>query len=715
MSDMKKFFHPRSIAVIGASQNPENLGHDVLENILHGEAGKDRSNGYQGNVYPVSLKYDEVLGLKAYRSILDIPGSVDLAIFIIPSKAIPQVMGECGEKGCRNVIIISAGFREHGEEGKRRELQVAKIAKQHRIRFIGPNCLGVFSTFEQLNASFAPHMPENGPVAMISQSGALCTAIIAYAKQEHIGFSNFVSSGNKADIEDTDLIEYFNEDQLTKVTAIYMESINDGRRFYNVASEIATKTPIVILKVGKTEAGKQAASSHTGALAGADWAYEAAFRQAGIIRVSAMFDLFDAARAFAYQPLPKGDKIAILTNSGGPGVIASDTAYEIGLPLAKLSSDTMAKFDAICPPTWSHGNPIDIIGDADVERYMKCLDVLLSAPEVDGIILIAAPVTMADPLTLAKHIAERAKTTEKPIIANFVGVIGEDSENYLEAAGVPTIEFPERATKAMHTLVRYKQVLDREAVRRKLIESAPRTVDARMHEKCEELFHSVCADGRCLLTLSEARDIFELLGIPMSKSRLATTEAEAVQLSEELGFPLAMKISSKDIVHKTEAGGVKLEISDSEEAKKVFNKIVANVKNFKPDARIEGVVLDQMIRGPEVIIGVSSDPQFGPMVMFGIGGTMVEVYKDVTFRLVPLTKIDALEMIEEIQGKAAYQGARGMPEADPNELAELIVKVSDAVRLHPDIKELDINPLIVSKDGLIAVDARILLVDKNND
>lgn len=712
MSAMKKFFHPKSIAVVGASQNPENLGHDVLENILYGEAGKERSNGYQGNVYPVSLKYTEVFGLKAYRSVLDIPGPVDMAMLIIPGKAIPQVMEECGQKGCKNVVIISAGFSERGEEGKKREQQVAEIAKQHGIRFIGPNCLGVFSTHEQLNASFAPHMPGVGPVAMISQSGALCTAIIAYAKQEHIGFSNFVSSGNKADIEDTDLIEYFNEDPLTKVTAIYMESINDGRRFYDVTKQIATKTPIVVLKVGKTEAGKKAASSHTGALAGADWAYEAAFRQAGVIRVSAMFDLFDAARAFAYQPLPKGDKIAILTNSGGPGVIASDTAYEIGLPLATLSSDTMAKFDAICPPTWSHGNPLDIIGDADVERYMKCLDVLLDAPEVDGIILIAAPVTMADPLTLAKHIAERAKTTEKPIIANFVGVIGEDSEDYLEAAGVPTIEFPERATKAMHALVRFKRVLDREKDRKKLTELTTGCADSHSHEKCEEIFEKVRADGRRLLTLNEAREIFELLDIPMSKSRLATTESEAERLSEEVGFPLAMKISSKDIVHKTEAGGVKLEISDAEEVKKVFNKIVTNVKKFKADARIEGVVLDQMVRGAEIIIGVSSDPQFGPMVMFGIGGTMVEVYKDVTFRLIPLTKIDALEMIEEIKGKASYQGARGQPAANPDKLAELIVSVSEAVRLHPDIQELDINPLIVTKDGLIAVDARISLANK---
>jgi len=709
MSDMAKFFHPKSIAVIGASGNPKNIGHTVLNNILYSEPGKDRNCGFQGKIYPISLKYEEILNLKAYKSILDVPGTVDMAILIIPGKAIPQVLKECGQKGCKNVIIISAGFAEHGEEGKKREKQIIEIAKEQGIRFIGPNCLGIFSTFENLNASFAQAMPIQGPVAMISQSGALVTSIIAYAEQEHIGFSNFVSSGNKADIEDTDLIEYFNEDPSTKVTAIYMESLHNGRRFYEVVLETAKKTPIVILKVGKTEAGKKAASSHTGALAGADWAYEAAFRQAGVIRVPTMFGLFDAARALAYQPVPNGDKIAILTNAGGPGVISSDTANEVGLPLAELSEDTKTKLDVICPPSWSQGNPVDIIGDADIERYINSLNILLDAPEIDGVIFILAPTALADPLTVAQRVAEVSSTTKKPIIASFVGIIGAESEDYLESEGVPVIEFPERAVIAMNALVQRRRILDREERRKKLLKSSQKTNDSHSHTKCDAIFQKVRADGRLLLTLNEAREIFELLGIPMSKSRLVKTKEDALKYGSEVGFPLAMKISSKDIIHKTEAGGVILEVQDSEEAKKAFNKIIKNVKAYKPEAKIEGVVLDQMVRGSEIIIGVSSDPQFGPMVMFGLGGTLVEVYKDVTFRLIPLTKIDALEMIEEVKGKAAYQGARGMPPADPDELAELIVKVAEAVRLHPDIKELDINPLIVTKDGLVAVDARILI------
>ncbi len=709
---LEKFFHPRSIAVIGASENTQNIGYTVLYNLLFSEPGKDRSYGFQGEIYPISLKYEEVLGLKAYKSILDVPGTVDLAILIIPGKAIPQVLTECGEKGCKNVIIISAGFAEHGAEGKEREKQIIEIAKEQGIRFIGPNCLGIFSTFENLNASFAQAMPLQGPVAMISQSGALVTSIIAYAEQEHIGFSKFVSTGNKADIEDSDLIEYFNEDPFTKVTAIYMESIHDGRRLYEIAYKTTKNTPIVILKVGKTEAGKKAASSHTGALAGADWAYEAAFRQAGVIRVPTMFGLFDAARALAYQPIPKGDKIAILTNAGGPGVISSDTANEIGLPLAELSEDTKLQLDKICPPSWSRSNPVDIIGDADIERYITSLKILLDAPEIDGVILILAPTALADPLSVAHRVAEVSSTTKKPIIASFVGIIGAESEDYLESRGVPVIEFPERAVIAMNALVQRRRVLDRELRRKKLLEGTPKPSKPHSHAKCDAIFQKVRFDGRQLLTLNEARGIFELLDIPMSRSKLVKTEEEAIRYSSEIDFPLAMKISSKDIIHKTEAGGVILEIQDPEEARNAFKKIIRNVKAYKPEANIEGVVMDQMVRGPEVIIGVSSDPQFGPMVMFGLGGTLVEVYKDVTFRLIPLTKIDALEMLEEVKGKAAYQGARGMPAADPEKLAELIVSISEAVRLHPDIQELDINPLIVTKDGLLAVDARILISDE---
>ncbi|UCG69104.1 MAG: acetate--CoA ligase family protein [Thermoplasmata archaeon] len=709
MANMEKFFHPKSIAVVGASNNSENIGNAVMGNLLYGEPGGKRKQGFQGEIYPISLKYDNVLGVKAYKSVLDVPAPIDFAILIIPGNAIPKVLSDCGDKNCKNVIIISAGFAEYGEEGKKRESEIIQIARDQGIRFIGPNCLGIFSTFESLNASFAQAMPQKGPVAMISQSGALVTSIIAYAKEEHIGFSYFVSTGNKADIEDSDLIEYFDETKLAKVTAIYMESIHDCRKFYENARKTVKNTPIVILKVGKTEAGRKAASSHTGALAGSDWAYEAAFRQAGIIRVQTMFELFDATHALAYQPLPKGDNIAILTNAGGPGVIASDTANEIGLPLVQLSDKTISQLDKICPPSWSRGNPVDIIGDADVERYMKSLDVLVKAPEVDGIILIMAPTRVADPLELAKSVAKLAENSIKPIIASFVGIVSDRSENHLESAGVPTIEFPERAVKALNALIQRKHYLDRESRRQKISIEQPIFKDTGSHRKCQEIFNKVKKEGRQLLTLNEARSIFELFDIPMSRSELVTTEDEAAAYGSKLGFPLAMKISSKDIVHKTEAGGVKLEIADPEEAKRAFKQIFENVKKYNPDAKIEGVVMDQMLRGSEIIIGVSSDLQFGPMVMFGLGGTLVEVYRDVTFRLIPLTKIDALEMIEEIKGKAAYQGARGMPRADPDELAKLIVKVAEAVRLHPAIQELDINPLIVTKEGIIAVDARILI------
>jgi len=714
MSDIEKFFHPKSIAVVGASPTPGKVGNAVLSNILYSEpSSKDRVKGFSGEVYPINPKYKEILGLSTYSSILDVPGDVDLAVLIIPGKAIPAVLEECGEKGCRNAIIISAGFAEHGEDGKIREKEIIDISKRNGIRIIGPNCLGIFSTFENLNASFAQEMPQCGPISMISQSGALVTAIIAYASQEHIGFSNFVSSGNKADVDDIDLIEYFNDDPRTNSIAIYMESIKDGRKFYETAKRVSLKTPIVMMKVGRTEAGRKAASSHTGALAGVDWAYEAAFRQAGVYRVECMDELFDAARALAYQPVPKGDRIVVLTNAGGPGVIASDAAYQIGLPMAELNQSTIDKLDAVCPPSWSRSNPVDIIGDADVDRFVKSLGILLKASEVDGVILIMAPTMLANPLELAHRVADMAQATTKPIIASFVGMVREASEDFLESTGVPTIEFPERAVLAMHALVHrmchlkgpggcayVERVTSSERIR-------------QPSSECREIFRSVRESGRNLLTLNEARKAFESFGIPMNPSGLATNEKEAARIGKELGFPVAMKISSPDVVHKTDVGGVMVDVRNPQEARAAFGKILDNVRSHMPDARIEGVVIDAMVRGPELIIGVTSDPQFGPMVMFGLGGIMVEAARDVSFRLVPLTHADAWSMTQEIRGKLVFMGARGMPKANLDELADLIVKVSEAVQTYPEIAELDINPLVVTENSLLAVDARVLI--KGND
>ena len=707
---MRNFFYPTSIAVIGASPKTGTIGYNVLANILYSEVGLDnRDNGFRGEVYPVSLKSNEILGLKAYKSIIDIPGSVDLAILIVPGGNVPQVLDECGQKGCKNAIIISAGFAEYGEEGKLREQEIDRIAKKYGIRFIGPNCLGIFSTHINLNASFAASMPQKGPISMISQSGALCTAIIAYAKQEHIGFSNFVSTGNKADVEDTDLIEFFDEDPQTNCISIYMESIRDGRRFYETTRQVTTKTPIACMKVGRTEAGRKAASSHTGALAGADWAYEAAFRQAGVMRLQTMYDLFDVTRALAYQPVPDGENIAILSNAGGPGVIASDFANQIGLKLVELSQETLAKLDLICPPSWSRRNPIDIIGDADVERFTKSLSVLFDAPEVQGIILILAPASVADPLEVARHVAAVSKGKKKPIIASFVGMIGEASEDFLESSGVPTIEFPERAVKAMHALVQQRRLLNREERRRTLEQVGKISAGTCQDPKCMEIFENVKKEGRNLLTLNEARTVLGLFGIPMSRSCIVNSEEDAVEGGRRIGYPVAMKISSPDIMHKTETGGVMLDIRTPDEAREAFTRILKNVRAYDPRARIEGVVMDHMVKGPEVIIGVSYDPQFGPMIMFGLGGTMVEIYKDVSFRLIPLTELDALEMIDEIKGKSKFMGARGGPAADLDELAKLIVRVSEAVNIHPHISEIDINPLVITNEGITAIDARILL------
>ncbi len=451
-SDIFKFFHPKSVAVVGASSTEGKIGYAIMNNLLN-------TGDYKGTIYPVNPRYQEVMGVKAYPSISELPEPPEMAILVVPGKYIPDVVEECGRSGCQNVVIITAGFSETGSEGKALERETLANAHRYGVRMIGPNCLGVFCTEEGLNASFAHTAPKAGPIGFISQSGAICTSVIEYAVQENIGFSDFVSIGNKADVDDADLIRYFGQDDRTRCVCIYMESVPDGRKFYEAAKEASETTPVVVLKVGRTEEGAKAASSHTGALAGADSAYTAAFNQSGVYRADSMSDLFDASRALAYQPLPKGENLVIYSNAGGPGVISSDAASRLGLKLAELSEETIGKLSEICPPTWSHGNPVDIIGDADVERYDKGLHIVLDAPEVDAVVCLLAPVSIADPLEVAKGIVEAAKTTDKPIIASFVGIIAEESENYLERHGIPAIEFPERAITAMHALMMRRRYL----------------------------------------------------------------------------------------------------------------------------------------------------------------------------------------------------------------------------------------------------------------
>lgn len=467
MNAMKNFFKPGSVAVIGASGTPGKIGNIVLNNIIYGSrenTQKGVKDGFTGKIYPINPGAEEICGLPAYPSVLKVLSDIDMAVICIPARGVKGAIAECGQKGVRAVVIITAGFSEGGGDDKKLEEEILDIARSKGIRIIGPNCLGVVSTYSGLNASFGDAMPNRGPISFVSQSGALCTSVINYSFEEHLGFSNFVSIGNKSDVDDADLLEYFNTDENTKCVMFYIESLKDARKFFHTSCRVVRDKPVVAFKSGYTEEGAKATSSHTGSIAGSDIAYEAAFKQSGVFRARTLSQLFDASRALAYQPVPRGENIAILTNAGGPGVLASDTAYSLGMKLAELGEGTIEKLNGVCPPTWSHRNPVDIIGDATAERYEESLRILMNAEEVDAVILLLSPSGRADPLDIARKAVEIYETGGKPITASFVGMVGQESENYLDRHGIPEVEYPERAVFAMYALVQRMRFLAREGL-----------------------------------------------------------------------------------------------------------------------------------------------------------------------------------------------------------------------------------------------------------
>ena len=702
--NMHYLFNPRTVAVIGASDKEDTVGHSAIKNLLYGRLnGSYRVEGYQGKVYAVNLRKQN-LEVPTYKTILDVPeDEIDLAVIAIPARYVPDVIDQCGQKKVKAAIVISAGFSEVGEAGRKLEEEIVVRARKYGIRILGPNCLGAMNVFKRLNATFTDEMVMLGPLSFISQSGALCTAAIHYAKEKNIGFSHFISVGDKADIDDADLLEYLDNDPNTKCIAIYLESLKDGRKFFETALRVNKTTPIVVLKTGRTEAGAAAAASHTGSIAGSDTAYEAAFEQAGIYRVNTLEALYDCARALGYQPIPKGDRVAILTNSGGPGVIAADHATKIGMQLAKLSLGTLKKLNDHLPAAWSHSNPIDILGDATAVRYTEVLDVLLEAGEVDSIVIILTPLTFTHPYNVSQQIVQIAKNSTKPILANYLGFIANVSGRYLDDHGVPEIAWTERTVQAMHSLTTRSNFLNFEAEAE--VPSSPLDV-------CEEkdriygIIESAKKDGRTILTLLESREILESLGIPLTNGVVLKKKEDAGRAA--VRYPVAMKVISKQITHKTDAGAVKINLGSPREAKKAYDEILMNVKNYDPEAEVDGIWMEEMISGTELIIGTTTDPTFGKMIMFGLGGIYVEVLKDVVFRLVPVHLKNAEAMYDGIKGKAIMEGARGMPKVDRKKLEEMLVNVSEFADKFP-IKEMDINPLMVTREGLKAIDARIVI------
>ncbi len=701
-NNIEFIMNPRSIAVVGATNRPNSVGSAVFRNIL--------TAGFQGVLYPVNPNRKSVQSVKAYPKLMDIPDEVDLTVIIVPAERVCSILEEAGQKQVKGAIVVSAGFKEVGGHGVELENRVKEVIAKYGIRLVGPNCLGVINNNEdiQMNASFATKMPKAGNIAFISQSGALCTAVLDYAEGRNIGFSKFVSFGNKADVNEIDLLRYLRDDPDTDVILMYLEDITNGREFLETAREITWQAhkPILAVKSGRSAEGARAAASHTGALVGSNDAYDAIFYQSGILRVEGVAELFNRAIAFSKQPIPKGNRIAIITNAGGPGIMATDAAIRHNLKMATFSEETKQKLRKELPPTANIENPVDVIGDATHERYEAAIRHVLKDKNVDGAIVILTPQAMTDIIETAEIVPHVAKDIDKPVLCSFMGIVDvSEGIKYLEKNGIPNYSFPEAAVRSMAAMAFYGNLLTLE--RRQV-----RKVAADRDTAAAVIKRKLANRDRYYMCEREANEILQCYGFPVLKSILLKSVSQVDTVAEEFVFPVAMKISSPDIVHKFDAGGVQLKIKTKEEARKAFEDIIANAKKFKPSAKIDGVIMERMAKGGvEVILGAVRDSQFGPICMFGLGGTFVEAMKDVTFRLAPMWEISAEIMIRTIKAYDILKGVRGAPPCDVDAIKDCILRLSQMLTDHPEIAELDINPLIAYPEGqgCVVADSRILL------
>lgn len=693
------FFHPESVAVVGASDDESSVGHAVLKNLLDGE--------FPGPVYPINLKGGEILGQKVYESLSDVGETVDLIVVAIPPKYVPELMEEAGRVGTRGAIVITAGFSEMGDEGRELEETMVEAARKAGIRVVGPNCLGVIRPSRNLNASFAEAMPPRGSIGLLSQSGALISGLLSFAERERFGLSAAVSLGGKADVEDEDVLRWLADDEETRCLAVYVEALKEPRGFYDLARGLTGRVPVVALKGGTTEAGAKAASSHTGSLAGSEAAYSAAFAQAGVLQAHTIGDFIAWSRALSAQPAAAGSRVAIITNAGGPGVLTADEASRRGLEIAELSDDTLEKLDAVLPSVWSHNNPVDVIGDATPERYRRALDVLGRADEVDSILVILTRQAMTDPEGTARAVVEASEDPlwTKPIVASFLGLAGTPAGSYLDAHGVPELDEPETAVSALSALVRRGRWLTREEPEEHSLAGHPAPDPQRAREAVE----IARSKGQSYLDLALARRVLEAAGIRYNRSGTAVDADEAVEVAREIGFPVVVKLISKDVVHKSDVGGVVLDVIDENGVREACAGIRQRVGEAQPDAHIDGFTIEEQVKGTEIIVGMSRDRDFGSLLMVGMGGVFVEVYEDVAFRLAPLTRRDARDMIGEIEAQPLLDGARNRPKLDRGELGEIVLRISRLVEELPEIEELDVNPLVITERGLVAIDARVVL------
>jgi acetyltransferase len=698
------FFTPNNVAVIGATESPGTVGRTTLWNLI--------SSPFGGSVFPVNPKRNSVLGIKAYPSITAVPEQCDLVVVITPPATIPGVIRECGQNGVKGAVVISAGFKELGPPGEKLEQELLAEARNAGIRIVGPNCLGLMAPLSGVNATFAAGMARVGNVGFISQSGALCTAVLDWSFEEQVGFSAFVSLGSMVDIGWGDMIDYLGSDPRTRSILIYMESVGDARSFLSAAREVALHKAIIVIKAGRTAAGGKAAASHTGSLTGSDDVLEAAFRRCGVMRVNSIADLFYMAEVVAKQPRPKGPRLTILTNAGGPGVLATDTLISNEGELAEISPETMEELNKFLPATWSHNNPIDIIGDASPERYAKALEVAAKDPNSDGLLVVLTPQSMTDPTKTAELLKPYAKLGEKPVLASWMG--GPEvaaGVKILNSIGIPTFPYPDTAARAFCYLWRHSYNL------RGLYETPSLDVQSPDIDRArvDQIIATARQEGRTILTEFESKEVLASYGIPTVLTRIARSEEEAVKSAQEIGFPVVLKLFSETITHKTDVGGVQLNLRDAEAVSRAYNAIQASVTQMAGPEHFLGVTVQPMVRleGYEIILGSSIDPQFGPVLLFGLGGQLVEVFKDKALAMPPLNTTLARRMMEQTSIYTALKGVRGRKAVDLAALERIMVRFSQLVVEQRFIQEIDINPMLASPDQIIALDARVVVFDKD--
>ncbi|MFO7952406.1 MAG: acetate--CoA ligase family protein [Bacillota bacterium] len=704
MIDLDFLFNPEQIAVIGASKSPHKIGHAILDNIIN--------SGYQGEIYPINPGEEEISGYKVYSSVNEVNKPIDLAIISVPVNHTIKVAEECGKAGIKGLIVITAGFKEVGREGLKLEQELTAICNHYQMRMLGPNCVGIMDTHTPLNASFANGFPNEGNISLISQSGAMLVSILDWSFEMGMGFSRFISTGNKADLTEIDLIESCAADPNTSVILCYIEDITDGERFVEVCSEASKKKPIVILKSGISSAGAQAASSHTGALAGSNRAYEAAFRQSGVLRAETMNELFDLARAFSSQPLPEESRVAVVTNAGGPGILATDAVEKYNLKMARFTKDTNDKLRNNLPQEANIYNPVDIIGDARDDRYRFALQTVLEDENVDSAVVILCPAAVTEPEKTAHTIVDLNKKCKgKPVMAVYIGgrVLAK-GKNYLSENAVPNFTFPEPSISALEGMVKYNRLL------KEAEPAQPAELKNIDQDTVREIVDQVLADRRVVLLGHEASTVMSAYGIPVSKTYLATSEEEASEISIKLGYPVALKISSPRIAHKTDVGGVAIGLHSEKEVKKAYWQIMENVNYYLPDAPIYGIEVQEMVdEGVEIIVGMSRDVQFGPLVVFGLGGIYVNLLEDVSFRLASALDNhgEVKQMIAETKAYTMLKGYRGKKSADIEALSDTILRTARLVRDFGEITEMDINPVRVHTKGSTALDVKITIEERD--